>query len=138
MLRSDLLRGRSLEQVIAPVAEFQCATGILPHSSVQLSQDPSPEISTSLYRILQESLTNIAKHSEATQVSISLKQQDGIIYLHIVDDGQGFDPARNTTGFGLQGMRERTIALGGQLRLSSQSGKGCRIMVSVPLPQQMP
>jgi signal transduction histidine kinase len=137
-LRSNPLRGQSLpEAIAASIAEFESATGIMPTSTLQLPQPLPIEISTALYRILQESLTNIAKHSEATQVRIDLKQQNGIVELHVVDNGRGFDPEQNTTGFGLQGMRERTTALKGQFRLSSQPGQGCRITVSIPLPRQV-
>ncbi|HBB34177.1 MAG TPA: two-component sensor histidine kinase [Cyanobacteria bacterium UBA8803] len=137
-LRSDPLQGRSLEGAIAKaITEFQTSTGIAPHYTLQLSQPIPTEISTALYRIIQESLTNIYKHSAATQVSIDLQQSYHTIHLQIGDNGQGFDPERNTTGFGLQGMRERTTALGGQFQLSSQPGKGCRITVSIPLPQQV-
>jgi signal transduction histidine kinase len=137
-LRSNPLQGRSLEAAIAKaITEFQATTGITPHATLQLSQPIPPEISTALYRIIQESLTNIAKHSAATQVSIHLQQSKHLIHLQIVDNGQGFEPERNTTGFGLQGMRERTMALGGQFRLSSQPGAGCRITIAIPLPKQV-
>jgi signal transduction histidine kinase len=102
---------------------------------IQVSQPIPAEISTALYRIIQESLTNIYKHSAATQVSIHLRESPEAIQLQINDNGQGFNPERNTTGFGLQGMRERTAALGGQFFLVSQPGKGCRITVSIPLPR---
>lgn len=135
-LRSNPLQGRSLEGAIAQVVtEFQTTTGITPDYTVQLALPVPNEISTALYRIVQESLTNIYKHSAATQVSIHLQHSHHRIHLQIVDNGQGFDPERNTTGFGLQGMRERTLALGGTFHLSSQPGDGCRINVAIPLPQ---
>lgn len=134
-LRSNPLQGQSLEVAIAKaVTEFSQTTGITPNCTVQLSQPIPIEISTALYRILQESLTNIYKYSAATQVSIHIQDLDAIRF-QIDDNGQGFDPERNTTGFGLQGMRERTAALGGQFFLTSQPGKGCRITVSIPLPR---
>lgn len=137
-LRSNPLNGRPLKDAITvSIAEFQNTTGITPHATLQLSQSIPIEISTALYRILQESLTNISEHSHATQVSIQLRQHHNAIHLQIADNGQGFDPDRNTTGFGLQGMRERTAALGGQLLLSSQPNQGCRITVSIPLPKQV-
>ncbi len=136
-LRSSPLQGRSLETAIAALlTDFQRTTGIVPHHTLNFSQPISTEISTALYRIVQESLTNISKHSAATQVSLHLQQSHHIIYLKIVDNGQGFAPARNTTGFGLQGMQERTAALGGQFRLVSQPGQGCQITITLPLPQQ--
>jgi len=88
-----------------------------------------------LYRIIQESLTNISKHARAKAITVELHQQAGIIYLTIQDNGRGFNPTQNTTGFGLQGMRERTLELGGQFNLHSQPGQGCQIAVSLPLVQ---
>ncbi len=138
-LRSNPLQGRSLTTAIqAAIAEFQQTTGITPDHSLHLPNPLPTDISTPLYRILQESLTNIAKHSHATHVSIQLHQHSRMVHLHISDNGHGFDPDRNTTGFGLQGMRERTTALGGQFRLSSQPGQGCQIMVTVPIRQPLP
>ncbi|MFB2979572.1 sensor histidine kinase [Microseira sp. BLCC-F43] len=135
-LRSDPLQGQSLAAAIAKtVAEFQNATGIIPDCTLELSQPLPTEISTALYRIIQESLTNIYKHSGATQVSLHLQQSREAIHLEIVDNGQGFDPKQNTTGFGLQGMQERTAALGGQFSLTSEPQKGCRITVSIRLPR---
>ncbi len=119
----------------ALITDFQTTNGMTPNYTLQLSQPIPTEISTALYRIVQESLTNIYKHSSATQVSIQLQQRYNTLHLQIVDNGQGFDPERNTTGFGLQGMRERTAALGGQFLLTSQPEQGCHITVSIPLPQ---
>ncbi|BAU11930.1 histidine kinase [Leptolyngbya sp. NIES-3755] len=135
-LRSNPLQGRSLEDAIATlITDFQTTTGITPNYQRYLSQSIPTEISTAIYRIVQESLTNIAKHSAATLVNIQLQQRYNTLYLKIDDNGQGFDPERNTTGFGLQGMRERTLALGGQFLLTSHSRQGCHVAVSIPLPQ---
>ncbi len=135
-LRSDPLQGQSLAGAIAKtVAEFQNTTGIVPNCTIELSGILPTEITQALYRIIQESLTNIYKHSGATQVSLHLQQSREAIHLEIVDNGQGFEPKQNTTGFGLQGMQERTAALGGQFSLTSQPEKGCRITVSIRLPR---
>jgi signal transduction histidine kinase len=135
-LRADPLQGQSLEVAIAKaVNEFRQTSGILPDTMIQVSQPIPAEISTALYRIIQESLTNIYKHSAATQVSIDIRETPEAIQLQINDNGQGFNPEGNTTGFGLQGMRERTATLGGQFFLVSQPGKGCQITVSIPLPR---
>ncbi len=135
-LRAHPLQGQSLEVAIAKaINEFQQTTNINPDYKIQISQSIPAEISTAIYRIIQESLTNIYKHSAATQVNIYLQQTQETIHLQIDDNGKGFNPEENTTGFGLQGMRERTAALGGQFFLFSQPGKGCRITVSIPLPK---
>lgn len=140
-LRADPLQGQTLEGAIAQaVTQFQQTTGIQPDYSFYLSQPLPLEISTALYRILQESLTNIYKHGQATKVNIQLHTKVGHmqlqqVQLQIEDNGEGFNPEGNTTGFGLQGMRERTAALGGQFFLTSHPGQGCRITVIVPLPR---
>lgn len=138
-LRSNPLRGQSLEQAIAAfVEEFRETTGIAPTCILQLSRPIPIDISTALYRILQEALTNIAKHSAATEVEIHLSDRRDQLHLQIRDNGRGFNPAQNTTGFGLQGMQERTAALNGQFSIASQPNAGCRITVFVPLPKLAP
>lgn len=135
-LRSNPLQGQSLEVAIAnTITEFRQTTGIIPDCTIQLFQPISTDISTAIYRIIQESLTNIYKHSHATQVNIYLQERREMIHLEIDDNGQGFNPEGNTTGFGLQGMRERATALGGQFLLRSQPEKGCQITVLIPLPK---
>ena len=135
-LRSNPLQGRSLEESITKLlTDFQSATGIQPDAIVHVPRSLSTEINTAIYRILQESLTNISKHSSASAVSFSLQPVQDKLQLQIVDNGHGFHPERNTTGFGLQGMRERTAALGGQFLLVSQPEQGCRITVLIPLPK---
>jgi signal transduction histidine kinase len=94
-----------------------------------------PEIETALYRIVQESLTNIVKHSHARTVSIVLRRQAGGLMALIEDDGRGFEPDLvGRAHFGLQGMRERVALLGGELRIESRSGAGTTLVVQVPLP----
>lgn len=133
VLRSNPLQGLSLESAIDKLLQdFQRMTAIEVSNSIRLPVLLSQEINTTLYRIVQESLTNIHKHADATVVTVGLQQHAGQIYLSIADNGKGFDPAQNTTGFGLQGMRERVAAAGGQFAIYSKSGNGCRISVSLP------
>ncbi len=135
MLRSNPLQGQSLEVVLQKLLrDFQETTGVAVTSNFQLSATLPTEVNTTLFRILQESLTNISKHAQATTITVKL-QQARMIWLSIEDNGKGFDPAHNTTGFGLQGMRERAADLGGQLTLQSQPHQGCTILVSIPLSQ---
>ncbi|WP_205896779.1 sensor histidine kinase, partial [Pseudomonas viridiflava] len=78
-----------------------------------------------LFRILQEALTNVMRHAQAHSVQISLTLADNLLCLSIADDGQGFDPqAARPTSFGLVGMRERVLMLGGRLELDSEPGEG--------------
>jgi signal transduction histidine kinase len=137
-LRSNPLQGQSLETaILRAVDEFHSATGIAPSCQIHLIQPMPTEISTAVYRIVQESLTNIYKHSAASRVTIMLHDDRTMLKLQIIDNGQGFDPAGNTTGFGLQGMRERAAALGGQFVLTSQPQQGCQISLTIPLPQSV-
>jgi two-component system, NarL family, sensor histidine kinase DevS len=92
----------------------------------------SPEVATALYRIVQEALTNVAKHAGASAVSILLTRKNGHVALVIEDDGRGFDPGDPVDGFGLQGMRERVDLLGGSLQVESRTGAGTTVAVEVP------
>ncbi|MDX2213124.1 MAG: sensor histidine kinase [Oculatellaceae cyanobacterium bins.114] len=133
-LRADPLRGKSPETAIARlIQQFHQTTGLMPTCMIEgLAQLPS-ELGSSIYRILQEALTNVAKHSEANQVMIVLQIKADVLHLIVEDNGKGFDPLQNTSGFGLQGMRERTSALGGQFNTLSEPGQGCRVTAYIPL-----
>lgn len=90
---------------------------------------------TALFRIAQESLTNIARHAQTQQVTITLqnKEQSAII-LQIRDDGCGYDSSKQRAGTGIVGMRERATALGGTLHIDTQCGQGTTVQVTLPLP----
>ena len=94
-----------------------------------------------IYRIFQECLTNISKHAGATEVSIAVKEDDGLIFLVIEDNGAGFDPAlvlaRRAAGrgLGLAALDERARMLGGTLEIRSQPGAGTRITCVIPVDQ---
>jgi signal transduction histidine kinase len=132
-LRQHSLLVKSLPEALEKLAdEFERNTSIRIHRTVQLQQSLPPEQAIALYRIVQEAMTNIAKHSHATQVELSLSERATELTLSVEDNGQGFDPAVNTTGFGLQSMRERTEALGGTFQIVSQLTQGCRIRLTLP------
>jgi two-component system sensor histidine kinase UhpB len=88
------------------------------------------EASINLYRIVQECLTNAAKHSAATEIAIDLDCRDGA-HLTVVDNGKGFDAAVTRPGLGLLGMRERSEALGGTFKVDARPGEGVRIDVAL-------
>lgn len=92
-------------------------------------------LETAIYRIVQEALHNVAKHANATTVSIDLKREGGLVRLLVEDDGVGIsakpNPGRQT--FGMTGMRERMSNLGGKMKVTSARGKGTRIEVSAPV-----
>ena len=132
-LRTHPLKGKSLTEALTKLGqEFEQTNRIRLKSHLDLKSPPSLEISTVIYRVVQEAFTNVSKHSQATQVRLDLRQHSQGLSLYFEDNGQGFEPNANTTGFGLQGMRERIEALGGSFLLRSQSGQGCQIQVNIP------
>ena len=91
------------------------------------------DVETALYRIVQEALTNVVKHAQATAVSIVLAPKDRAVTALIEDDGRGFTPDGSGEGLGLLGMGERLALLGGRLRIESSHGAGTTIVAEVPL-----
>ena len=98
-LRSDPLEKQSLSEAIAElIAEFQRSTGILPTSTIQLKKSLDHEQNIAIYRIVQESLTNICKYASATEVNIAIVQSAIDLQVIVEDNGKGFDVSQNTTG----------------------------------------
>ncbi|HSS72008.1 MAG TPA: GAF domain-containing protein [Gaiellaceae bacterium] len=98
------------------------------------SQRLAPEVETALYRIVQEALTNVAKHAEATRVSIVVTRRASSVTAVVEDDGQGFGAGGGTgDGLGLVGMKERVGLLGGRLALESTEGAGTTVVAEVPV-----
>ena len=111
-------------------------TGISVHFQQLLptSDRLPPEVETALYRIVQESLTNIVKHARAANVSVVLARKDDSVSVVVEDDGVGFDPqVVRDDGMGLVGMRERVALLGGRLAIESRPGAGTTFVAEVPL-----
>jgi signal transduction histidine kinase len=93
-----------------------------------------PEVETALYRIVQESLTNVVKHARADSVSIVLTRKHDSVSILVEDDGIGFEPGRERAdGLGLLGMRERVGLLGGRVAVESRPGSGTTFVAEVPL-----
>jgi PAS domain S-box-containing protein len=93
-----------------------------------------PEMETALYRIVQESLTNVARHAQATRVDVLVARRDDQVVTIVEDNGSGFDPesAMQTSRLGLLGMRERAEMLNGRLVIESVPGSGTTVLVEVP------
>ena len=92
------------------------------------------ELSTALFRILQEALTNVSRHARATQVKISIEEDAGFIALRVEDNGKGITEHEITDpkSLGLLGMRERAVLFGGEVHISGVSGEGTRVVVRIP------
>jgi signal transduction histidine kinase len=94
-----------------------------------LDPPPREEVQTVVFRVAQESMTNIARHSRATHASVVVSVREGRLRLVVEDDGVGFDPAAPTRRLGLAGIRERVEMLGGGLRIESSPGNGTAVVV---------
>ena len=110
-------------------------TGIHPHIELPESVESlDHDLAVALYRSVQEALHNIAKHARAKNFAVQLKVTNRRVSLQIEDDGVGFSlRSSQAKGFGLTGMRERTVALGGSVTVRSQPGKGTRIRIAFPI-----
>ncbi len=122
----------ALERLTETFAE---QTGILVRFESGLGGERlPPEVETALYRIVQESLTNIVKHARAQTISIAVTRKPGAVAVVVEDDGHGFDPADvREGGFGLEGMRERVGLLDGRLQVESGEGVGTTLVAEVPI-----
>ena len=102
------------------------------HSGLE-QQRFAPEVETAAYRMVQEALTNVARHAQVHEASVRVWTRHEILSLEVADTGRGFDPdavfARETSG--LTGMRERAMLAGGQLKIESQPGKGTRLLAEL-------
>jgi len=132
-IRSTPLGGQLLEEAIASLArEFYRTTGVQPNCQIDQVKPLSNQVSTVIYRIVQEALTNILKHASATAVTIRLQLTEAGLSLDLEDNGKGFHFDANRSGYGLQGMQERVTALGGHLIITSAPGSGSRITTILP------
>lgn len=117
--------------------QFHSRTGIACRfeAAPGVTAPPDRLAAIALYRIVQEALTNVARHAHATQVHIRLESSGTTLQLTIQDNGQGATPAqlRRPGCLGLLGMHERAHSLGGECRIESQPGRGTRIRVTIPL-----
>jgi two-component system, NarL family, sensor histidine kinase UhpB len=97
--------------------------------------DLGEAINITAYRLVQECLTNVLRHADATRAEIEIKRDDGVIHLSVVDDGKGLGEGNEseTARFGLMGLRERVQALHGEFRLESRPGEGLRVSASIPV-----
>jgi signal transduction histidine kinase len=99
--------------------------------SEAVSEHLADDVKVCLYRIVQEALTNAARHSGAKRATVSIVQHDGAIRAQIADDGHGFSPERER-GMGILGMEERVKRLGGSLTIESAPGKGTTVLAEIP------
>ena len=123
------------EAVESLLSELRARSGVEVNTKLTFDeQRVSPKIGESVYRILQEGLTNVVKHAETEQVSVTIELQSNQLLLILEDQGMGFDPRqRGGSRLGILGMQERAELLGGRFKLSTKRGGGTRIDVSIPV-----
>lgn len=135
LMLDDLGLAPALEWLVQSTAQrtgIQCRL-VMEESALALPQAHS----TALFRIVQEALTNIAKHTRATEASVEVERGNGRLMVRIRDNGAGFDAAgpRKPSSFGLLGLRERASLLQGTAHIRSAPGQGTEVEIDLPLPE---
>jgi signal transduction histidine kinase len=125
--------------VSALCKEFTAHQGIpIDFSFVDIPAHVSSDVSLCLFRIVQEALQNLKKHSGAAKAQVMLRKMKGRLFLSVIDEGRGFDikEAKKNAGLGIGSMQGRARLLGGQFEIQAEPGKGTRIEVWVPIEPQ--
>jgi two-component system, NarL family, sensor histidine kinase DevS len=101
-------------------------------------QRHTTEVESTMYRLVQEALTNAVKHAGAARVEVAIDDRSGTIDIQVRDDGRGFDAEDVGAGFGLLGMRERVGIVNGTLEVQSQIGRGTTVRARIPSVRRQP
>jgi two-component system, NarL family, sensor histidine kinase UhpB len=134
-LRPGMLDDLGLAAAIEwQVEQFQERTDIVCELRMNREEfELEDNVATSVFRIIQEALTNTARHAEAGRVHIVVEEQGDQIHLEVRDNGKGFHPAPRKRSYGLLGIRERVNMLGGEMQITSEPGNGTCVRASIPL-----
>jgi signal transduction histidine kinase len=133
-LRPAALERLGLPGALEALAEECSARGALSmETDFEIDEKLSGEEERVVYRVIQEALNNVLKHSGASSASVSARLSEGRVEIVVRDDGSGFDPDSVDGGHGLGGMRERVELLGGEIEIGSKSGAGTRVSARVPV-----
>lgn len=137
LLRPSMLDDLGLSPAVNWQAkEFSRRSGIPVDLTIKGEVDSVPdEVRTCLYRVVQEALTNVARHAQAKRIRVAISRHDGHVSVAIEDDGIGFSVSRSrkATGLGLVGLKERVSELSGDVQIVSAPGQGTRLYVQIPL-----
>ncbi len=134
-LRPGILDHLGLSSAIEwQLQDFKKRTGISGEYTPAVKTTVNGEIATAIFRILQEALTNVIRHANATTVEVTLKEEAGYLILEVQDNGEGFSEnnLHDEHSLGLLGMKERAYSHGGTLDIKSTVGAGTKVVVSVP------
>ena len=132
-LRPSLLDDMGLQSALDSLIEhFQERTDVMASLTISLSNQLPEDIEITLYRVIQEALTNIERHADATSVALNIRSYRKQVSLEIRDDGQGFDKLPQGEGIGMRTMRERIELLGGEFRIQSRENVGTVLTAWLP------
>lgn len=131
-LRPTALDELGLEPAIIALCErAQTVEGLVVHRRVDLDGRLTPELESTIYRLVQEALTNVAKHAHAEQVWVAVSEEGEAVEVQVRDDGVGIEPERPAAGFGIQGMRERVTLARGTLAFET-TNPGTLVRATLP------
>jgi len=126
----------------ALVQRTRTATGIEVELDVDLAFEDgraatrhTSDVESTIYRVVQEAMTNAVKHAGADHIRVSVGEDDTCVEITVGDDGRGFDPAQRGSGFGLVGMRERLAIVRGSLEIDTAQDAGTTVSARVPVHQ---
>jgi two-component system sensor histidine kinase UhpB len=132
------LRPEALEELGLQAAMLALLDGVAAqarlrtHHQIERDLPLNPEDELVVYRVAQEALTNVVRHAQASNVSLSLSADDGAVVLRIGDDGRGIAPELLDSSYGIRGMRERALLIGATLDVRSRLGEGTTVELVVP------
>ena len=134
-MRPAALEGKGLSAALGDyAADWSRRSEIPAEVHVRGERETPLEVEQALFRVAQEALANVAKHSDAKGVEVDVIYEADAVTLRIADDGRGFDPAKDKgDGFGLQSMSERLATFGGRVEVESAPGEGTRVVCVCPL-----
>jgi two-component system, NarL family, sensor kinase len=134
-LRSSPLEGRPISEALTALGrQITADAGLRVQVRPTLAGDLDANLEETLFRIAGEALANIRRHASAYSVDIVLTATRRRVRLTVADDGRGFDVGKRGNGLGIEGMRERARLAGGSLVITSQRGRGTRVVATLPRP----
>jgi signal transduction histidine kinase len=136
-LRPPALDEIGLVPAIETLAQrIASSEGLTVETNITLALEDSerlaPDVESTIYRVVQEALTNVAKHAAANRLEVELLMAGEAVAVAVRDDGCGFDTAAPGTGFGLVGMRERATLVSGEVSVESEEGRGTVVRALIP------
>lgn len=133
-LRPRILDEEGVEASVHWLAlQFRERTGRACEARVTLAEEPDAQVGLAVFRIVQEALTNVARHADATRVEVTLRGDAAALTLRVVDDGRGLAEHGASQRHGLIGMRERALAVGGTLDVTTADPSGTRVEAVLPM-----